>query len=156
MFGIDKATHSLIARFMGSAWGPSGADRTQVGPCWPHEPCFQGYCQQIGKTYRCDGMGWQGTHGFKVVILGEKNIQYSSSAKCCFCHRYVTLPLRSAKYIMNECLSRHMHGTKAFPLDLRDWHKRGKNQFALWSGLLRLASQILFPEPRHTFCRLWN
>ena len=24
--------HSLIARFMGPTWGPSGADRTQVGP----------------------------------------------------------------------------------------------------------------------------
>ena len=25
---------SLIARFMGPTWGPSGADRTQVGPRW--------------------------------------------------------------------------------------------------------------------------
>ena len=25
---------SLIARFMGSTWGPAGADRTQVGPMW--------------------------------------------------------------------------------------------------------------------------
>ena len=34
---------SLIARFMGPTWGPSGADRTQVGPCWPHELCYLGY-----------------------------------------------------------------------------------------------------------------
>ena len=27
--------YSLIARFMGPAWGPSGADRTQVGPMLP-------------------------------------------------------------------------------------------------------------------------
>ena len=27
---------ALITRFMGPTWGPSGADRTQVGPCWPH------------------------------------------------------------------------------------------------------------------------
>ena len=27
----------LIARFMRPTWGPSGADRTQVGPYWPHE-----------------------------------------------------------------------------------------------------------------------
>ena len=32
--------HTLIARFMGPTWGPSGADRTQVGPCWPHELCY--------------------------------------------------------------------------------------------------------------------
>ena len=25
---------TLIARFMGPTWGPSGADRTQVGPMW--------------------------------------------------------------------------------------------------------------------------
>ena len=31
----------LIVRFMGPTWGPSGADRTQVAPCWPHELCHQ-------------------------------------------------------------------------------------------------------------------
>ena len=30
---------SLIVRFMGPTWGPAGADRTQVGPMLPHEPC---------------------------------------------------------------------------------------------------------------------
>ena len=35
-----KAT--LIARFMGLTWGPPGADRTQVGPCWPHELSYLG------------------------------------------------------------------------------------------------------------------
>ena len=33
---------ALIARFMGPTWGPSGADRTQVGSCWPHESCYLG------------------------------------------------------------------------------------------------------------------
>ena len=33
----------LIARLMGPTWGPSGADRTQVGPMLPHEPCFLGW-----------------------------------------------------------------------------------------------------------------
>ena len=31
-----------IAKFMGPTWGPPGACRTQMGPCWPHEPCYQG------------------------------------------------------------------------------------------------------------------
>ena len=31
---------TLIARFMGPKWGPSGADRTQLGLCWPHELCY--------------------------------------------------------------------------------------------------------------------
>ena len=34
---------SLKARFMGPRRGPPGATRTQVGPCGPHEPCYQGY-----------------------------------------------------------------------------------------------------------------
>ena len=33
---------SLIARSMGSTWGPSGADRTQGASCWPHELCYLG------------------------------------------------------------------------------------------------------------------
>ena len=43
----DAGITSLIARFMGPTWVPSGADRTQVGPMWapwhgPHEPCYLG------------------------------------------------------------------------------------------------------------------
>ena len=38
-FQSDLTMHSLIARFMGSTWGPAGADRT---PCWPHELCYRG------------------------------------------------------------------------------------------------------------------
>ena len=26
----------------GPTWGPSGADKTQVGPCWPQELCYLG------------------------------------------------------------------------------------------------------------------
>ena len=38
---------SLRARFMGPKWGPSWADRTQVGPCWPHEFCYLGWSKHI-------------------------------------------------------------------------------------------------------------
>ena len=31
---------TLIARFTGPTWGPSGAGRTQVGPMLAHEPCY--------------------------------------------------------------------------------------------------------------------
>ena len=40
---------TLIARFMGPTWGPSGTDRTQAGPCWPHEPCYLG-STDLGKN----------------------------------------------------------------------------------------------------------
>ena len=35
---LDVGVGTQIAKFM----GPSGADRTQMAPCWPHEPCYQG------------------------------------------------------------------------------------------------------------------
>ena len=38
-------TEPLKARFMGPTWGPSGADRTQVGPMLAHEICSLGFCQ---------------------------------------------------------------------------------------------------------------
>ena len=31
-----------IAEFMGPTWGPPGSCRPQMGPGWPHEPCYQG------------------------------------------------------------------------------------------------------------------
>ena len=34
---------SLIAKFMGPTCDPSGTDRTQVGPCWSHGPCYLSY-----------------------------------------------------------------------------------------------------------------
>ena len=46
-----------IARFMGPTWDPPGANRTQVGPCWPHEPCYQGRHQQT-PWFQC-GSKWQ-------------------------------------------------------------------------------------------------
>ena len=41
-FILSHTLTAQIARFMGPTWDPPGADRTQVGPCWSHEPCFQG------------------------------------------------------------------------------------------------------------------
>ena len=39
---IPSSVESQIAKFMGPTWGPSGSCRPQMGPCWPHEPCYQG------------------------------------------------------------------------------------------------------------------
>ena len=39
---VHRHIHYLIARFMGPTLGPPGADRTQVGPCWPHGLCYLG------------------------------------------------------------------------------------------------------------------
>ena len=42
---VDQANAMLlpsqIARFMAPTWGPPGSWRPQMGPWWPHEPCYQ-------------------------------------------------------------------------------------------------------------------
>ena len=40
---IMDLSHTLIARFMGPTWGPSGADRTQVGPMLAPWTLLSGY-----------------------------------------------------------------------------------------------------------------
>ena len=32
-----------IEKFMVPTWGPPGCCRSQMGPCWPHETCYQGF-----------------------------------------------------------------------------------------------------------------
>ena len=49
---ISIQEHTLIARFMGPSWGPSGADRTQVGPMLPPWTgciwiCLQQHCNHF-------------------------------------------------------------------------------------------------------------
>ena len=41
-YPIFNTNYTQIARFKGPTWGPSGADRTQVAPCGPHELCYLG------------------------------------------------------------------------------------------------------------------
>ena len=52
--GTDGITHtsmiSLVARFMGPTWGPSGADRTQVGPMFAPGPLLSGMQYIPGNT----------------------------------------------------------------------------------------------------------
>ena len=45
-----RAVYTMIARFMGPTWGPSGADRTQVGPRLAPWTLLSGYIIYDGKT----------------------------------------------------------------------------------------------------------
>ena len=38
----DNSIWTQIAKFMEPPWGPPGACRPQMDPCWPHEHCYQG------------------------------------------------------------------------------------------------------------------
>ena len=70
----------LIARFVGPTWGPSGADRTQVGPCWPHELCSLG-CQNVSEP-SCWIMAETFYYSMDVIhpvfLLWESNLCISS------------------------------------------------------------------------------
>ena len=44
---VYKNKHSLIARFMGPTWGPSGAERTQVGPMLAPWTLLSGLCWMV-------------------------------------------------------------------------------------------------------------
>ena len=81
---------TLIAGFMGPTWGPSGADRTQVGPCWSHEPCSLGTIGSVIFTItmtrwlekdlsRCD---WQ------CFMITSANIQLICRTSLSFHHRF--------------------------------------------------------------------
>ena len=41
-----KRATSQITKFMGPTWDPPGSCRPQMGPCWPHWPCYQGCSHQ--------------------------------------------------------------------------------------------------------------
>ena len=61
---------TLIARFMGSTWGSSGADRTQVGPvlgCWPHELCYLGTWRHYYIIIELPVLGRTMTHFSHIV-----------------------------------------------------------------------------------------
>ena len=47
----NQHTPAQIANFMGPTWGPSGADRTQVGPMLAHEPCYVGTASETHIKY---------------------------------------------------------------------------------------------------------
>ena len=38
----DKTLSTLITRFMGPTWGPSGPTGPRWASCWPHEICYLG------------------------------------------------------------------------------------------------------------------
>ena len=52
--GCIRSFTSLTARHMGPTWGPSGADRTQVGPMFAPWTCYLGpSCMPYLSIHRC-------------------------------------------------------------------------------------------------------
>ena len=81
--------HTLIARFMGSTWGPSGADRTQVGPMLTPWTLLSGYCSVMCNVRIC----MTAKQDFEVWIVMEK----SSAKRAPLCVTILTFVLQHEK-----------------------------------------------------------
>ena len=62
--GYQFSITTQIAKFMGPTWGPPGSFRPQKGPCWPHEPCYQGI-----QTNQYQLAGWLNTKASSRTII---------------------------------------------------------------------------------------
>ena len=64
--GIAQAvanSYYQVARFMGPTWGQHGSCLPQMGPCWPHEPCYEGCLAEFrDATCNCDLTQFEGHH----------------------------------------------------------------------------------------------
>ena len=77
-FFWNDIAHSLIKRFMGPTWGPSGADRTQVGPMLAPWTLLSGLlCHDDIKTWKCIS-GREGTKGFSLQRTTNAELWFSS------------------------------------------------------------------------------
>ena len=74
-YGWNKVP-SLIARFMGPTWGPSGADRAQVGPMLGPWTLPSGYC--LRSRASVIGIFWH--------LDTRANISFLSFVNCVFIH----------------------------------------------------------------------
>ena len=71
--------HSLIARFMGPTWGPSGTDRTQVGPMLAPGTLLSGlrhYFKMQGKKLLISNL-------IKSLLVLSSRINYSNHQTTC-------------------------------------------------------------------------
>ena len=68
-FEYVSSSTPLIARFMGPTWGPSGADRTQVGHMLSQELCYLGHAKSFCKF--CEVAEYQEGYLFAQQICDQ-------------------------------------------------------------------------------------
>ena len=126
---ITGGVASQIAKFMGPTWGPSGTDRTQVGPmCWPHEHSYLGlYCWVIYCSRYL--VLWHRVLSINFTFSG---FIYSLSPWTC---------IYDIKCVISKCLV--MITFRSFPvlLQLGEWHGtipiKNPDWLRLWLGAIR-------------------
>ena len=98
-----------IAKFMRPTLGPPGSCRPQMGPCWPHEPCYQGgwhvAIHVILWAHRGREKGWHLIEDIYKSLLQKKLLHFISYFHD-ICFRWSIL-----QYLLNQwqfCLLMHM------------------------------------------------
>ena len=76
IFLCDSSHAPLIARLMGPTWGPSGADRTHVGPM--NLAIWAVYINKV-VTYNWD----KKLFGYFMIDMHQKGLWNCSETKCC-------------------------------------------------------------------------
>ena len=75
---------ALIARFMGSTWGPSGADRTQVGPMLAPWTLLSGWCYMRWYLQIGNKSAWpKGSYIPWIIIANTRIVPVSMNVRKC-------------------------------------------------------------------------
>ena len=95
-----------ITKFMGPTWGPPGSCRPQMGPCWPHEPCYLGKHNKPIPIARC--------LGYTVIRISASDdtachLDYTRYKwNTLLAKKVVTPPLKTIKPMWIELLCFHL------------------------------------------------
>ena len=110
-----------ITKFMGPTWGPPGSCRPQMGPCWPHEPCYQGRPVQndrrlpdafspnplSSKIFYPQEPHWQLVIRVQEMAILVPNQQNAGKLKACTHYQFVPIKGIVSCFYVNEPLRIH-------------------------------------------------
>ena len=103
--GSSHHNTTLIARFMGPTWGPSGADRTQVGHMFTPCTLLSGNCQQ-NPFYGWISLQSSTRHGYMIATVNwwkENGLQYFGASLTLQCKQMISFEM--AIILLHKSLS---------------------------------------------------
>ena len=143
---VDNKQIPLIARLMGPTWGPSGADRTQVAPCWPHELC---YLELIGIIAMCH----QATSHYLIQQIFVKLSQFWSIKLWSILYQHSTLLIWSPM-VIGESKTK----TAVYPLNetVTEWNSSHRMLCCYWKYWRLSNWQSIIPKIVIRGIARWN
>ena len=165
----SAARASQIARFMGPIWGPSGADRTQVGPMWALWTLLSGVaidnlftrcvCVFVWHNIYLDDLSIKDQCHINSILRKYCIIGMSGCASCVLhTHGVIDDVIRSKSrsnlriaitrlYIINEDLTKEvfwrsqMKG-QSHKVTRWHWHLKGRSSVNFWSIRMKQNSSV--------------